>query len=97
MCNDTLVSDLRLSLGQDQIKDRPLDLARMAHDASHYLLQPSVVVVARDGFDVAEAVRIASRHRAPVTFRSGGTSLSGQAQTDGVLIDTCLLYTSRCV
>ncbi|HOA87848.1 MAG TPA: FAD-binding and (Fe-S)-binding domain-containing protein [Propioniciclava tarda] len=88
MCNDTLVSDLRLSLGQDQIKDRPLDLARMAHDASHYLLQPSVVVVARDGFDVAEAVRIASRHRAPVTFRSGGTSLSGQAQTDGVLIDT---------
>ena len=90
---ETLVStliaaDLRRALGTDQVADRPLDLARMAHDASHYLLEPGVVVVARDGADVAEAVRLAARHSMPVTFRSGGTSLSGQAQTDGVLIDT---------
>jgi len=84
----SLATELRTCLGHDQVADRPLDLARMAHDASHYLLQPSVVVVARTGSDVAEAVRIAARHQAPVTFRSGGTSLSGQAQTDGVLIDT---------
>ena len=84
----TLATDLRAALGTPQVKDRPLDLARMAHDASHYLLHPQVVVVARDGRDVAEAVRVAARHGAPVTFRSGGTSLSGQAQTDGVLIDT---------
>ena len=83
-----LTTDLRLRLGDDQVADRPLDLARMAHDASHYLLQPRVVVTARDGGDVAEAVRLAARHGVPVTFRSGGTSLSGQAQTDGVLIDT---------
>ncbi|MDO5696682.1 MAG: FAD-binding and (Fe-S)-binding domain-containing protein [Dermatophilus congolensis] len=83
-----IASDLRDLLGAEQVADRPLDLARMAHDASHYLLEPSVVVVARDGRDVTEAVRAAARHGLPVTFRSGGTSLSGQAQTDGVLIDT---------
>jgi len=84
----SLATELRTCLGHEQVADRPLDLARMAHDASHYLLHPSVVVVARNGSDVAEAVRVAARHQVPVTFRSGGTSLSGQAQTDGVLIDT---------
>ncbi len=84
----TLAQDLRARLGDGQVKDRPLDLARMAHDASHYLLHPQTVVVARDGRDVAAAVAAAARAGVPVTFRSGGTSLSGQAQSDGVLIDT---------
>lgn len=83
-----LAPDLRLRLGAAQVADRPIDTARMAHDASHYLLHPQVVVYARDGADVTAAVRVAAQHGAPVTFRSGGTSLSGQAQTDGVLIDT---------
>ena len=84
----TLADELRSTLGAKQVKDRPLDLARLAHDASHYLLEPSLAVVARDGGDVADAVRLAARHGVPVTFRSGGTSLCGQAQTDGLLIDT---------
>lgn len=47
-----IASDLRDTLGAEQVADRPLDLARMAHDASHYLLEPDVVVIARDGRDV---------------------------------------------
>ena len=82
-----IAAALRSQLGSEQVADRPLDLARMAHDASHYLLEPSVVVIARNGDDVTRAVRLASRHGLPVAFRSGGTSLSGQALTDGVLID----------
>ena len=54
-----LTTDLRLRLGDDQVADRPLDLARMAHDASHYLLQPRVVVTARDGGDDRPVIRIA--------------------------------------
>lgn len=80
--------DLRTILGEAQVKTRPLDLARMSHDASHFLLRPQAVVLARHGDDVADALRVAARHGVPVTFRSGGTSLSGQAGTDGVLIDT---------
>ena len=80
--------ELRTILGEGQVKTRPLDLARMSHDASHFLLRPQAVVVARHGDDVGRALAVASRHGVPVTFRSGGTSLSGQAGTDGLLIDT---------
>lgn len=68
--------------------DRPLDLRARAHDASHYLLVPSAVTVPRDTEQVAEVMRACDRLGIPMTFRSGGTSLSGQAVTDQVLVDT---------
>ncbi|NED97263.1 FAD-binding oxidoreductase [Phytoactinopolyspora alkaliphila] len=60
----------------------------MAHDASHYLLHPRGVFVAQDAGQVASALRTARTHGVPVTFRSAGTSLSGQASTAGLLVDT---------
>lgn len=59
-----------------------------AHDASHYLLRPEAVARAHDLDGVVAAMREASRRGLPVTFRSGGTSLSGQASGAGMLIDT---------
>ncbi|MFE5340573.1 FAD-binding and (Fe-S)-binding domain-containing protein [Isoptericola sp. NPDC056578] len=59
-----------------------------AHDASHYLLRPEVVVRAHDVDGVVAAMREASRRGLAVTFRSGGTSLSGQASGAGMLVDT---------
>ncbi len=38
--------------------------------------------------DVAEVMRACSRLGVPLTFRGGGTSLSGQALSDSVLVDT---------
>jgi len=67
---------------------RATDRLAAAHDASHYLLTPRAVVTARTVTDVAAVFRTAKASRVPVTFRSGGTSLSGQAGSDGVLIDT---------
>ena len=67
---------------------RATDRLAAAHDGSHYLLTPQAVVTARDAAEVAATMRAARRAGVPVTFRSGGTSLSGQAGTDGVLIDT---------
>ena len=60
----------------------------MAHDASHYLLTPQAVVSPADTTEVAALLRLSSQHGIPFTFRSGGTSLSGQAVSDGVLVDT---------
>lgn len=60
----------------------------MAHDASHFRLAPTVVVRAHDTAQVAATIAAAAAQRTPVCFRSGGTSLSGQSLTDGVLIDT---------
>ncbi|MCZ2261853.1 FAD-binding and (Fe-S)-binding domain-containing protein [Isoptericola sp. QY 916] len=64
-----------------------------AHDASHYLLRPEVVVRAHDVDGVVAAMREASRRGLPVTFRSGGTSLSGQASGAGMLVDTRTRFT----
>ncbi|AYY12025.1 FAD-binding oxidoreductase [Actinobacteria bacterium YIM 96077] len=86
--NDAAVSDLRTLAGGDAVRTSATDTAAMAHDASHYLLHPQAVYTARDAAEVADALRIARRHRLPVTFRSAGTSLSGQASTAGLLVDT---------
>nr|WP_269457954.1 FAD-binding and (Fe-S)-binding domain-containing protein [Nocardioides scoriae] len=62
-------------------------LAR-AHDASHYLLHPQAVATPGDVDGVAEVMRACTRLGVPLTFRGGGTSLSGQALSDSVLVDT---------
>ena len=59
----------------------------MAHDASHYLLLPEAVAVPDSEAGVAALLRDATSTRRPVTFRAGGTSLSGQSQSSGVLAD----------
>ncbi|WP_394215043.1 FAD-binding and (Fe-S)-binding domain-containing protein [Brachybacterium vulturis] len=59
----------------------------LAHDASHYLLLPEAVTAPADEAEVVALLRQATLDRRPLTFRSGGTSLSGQAQSDSVLAD----------
>ncbi len=58
-----------------------------ATDASHYQLEPAVVVVPRDEADVVAALKVASEHKLPVTPRGGGTSLSGQTVGRGMILD----------
>jgi D-lactate dehydrogenase len=67
---------------------RASDRLGFAHDASHYLLVPRAVVTPRDAGQVAGLLRVSAARGVPLTFRSGGTSLSGQATADGVLVDT---------
>lgn len=83
---DALVS--RLELAGLETAARVSDRLAAAHDASHYLLVPRAVVRARRVEDVVRAFGTARDSGVSVTFRSGGTSLSGQAGTDGLLIDT---------
>ncbi|MEU6431555.1 FAD-binding and (Fe-S)-binding domain-containing protein [Microbispora sp. NPDC046973] len=63
---------------------RVSDRLGMAHDASHYLLTPQAVLVPENAGQVAALMRTGL----PLTFRSGGTSLSGQGVTDHLLVDT---------
>jgi D-lactate dehydrogenase len=80
--------DLASLLGDDAVTQRPLDRFAYAHDASHYLLVPQTVVTPRSAEQVAQVLRACDRAGVPLTFRSGGTSLSGQGLTDSVLVDT---------
>ena len=65
-----------------------IDRLAIAHDASHYLLVPAGIVRPDSAEAVADIFRAASAFNLPLTFRSGGTSLSGQASGDGVMVDT---------
>jgi hypothetical protein len=67
-----------------QVKTRPLDLHANAHDASHLLLIPQAVVVARNADEVGQLLRASAAQGMPLTFRSGGTSLIHQTLTDRV-------------
>ncbi|MEX1077963.1 MAG: FAD-binding and (Fe-S)-binding domain-containing protein [Homoserinimonas sp.] len=57
-------------------------------DASHFLFTPSAVVTPNTVDQVAAVLAFATASARHVTLRSGGTSLSGQASSDGILLDT---------
>ena len=56
-----------------------------ANDASVYRLVPRAVVLPRDVDEVRGLLALSRRQRIPLVFRAAGTSLSGQAVTDGIL------------
>src|SRR5882757_10446130 len=74
-------------LGEDRVLTRVIDLVRYASDASPYRLLPKAVVMARDAEDVSKVLAYCRASKVPLTFRAGGTSLNGQSQTDGILVD----------
>ncbi len=74
-------------LGADRVLARASDIVAYASDASPYRLFPKAVVMARDADDVGKVLAYARRTGTPVTFRAGGTSLNGQGQSDGILVD----------
>src|SRR3954471_2897673 len=86
MPSDALVGRLRRELPREIVLDDLAARLQWAGDASVYRLIPRLVLLARSAADVVVALRIAAEHDVAVCFRAGGTSLSGQAVTDGVLI-----------
>jgi len=55
-------------------------------DASFYRLNPKLVIKVNSEAEMQRILPIATKHEVPVTFRAAGTSLSGQAITDSVLL-----------
>jgi len=82
-----LRGELEALLGADRVLTRPGDLIRYASDASPYRRFPRAVVMAKEPGDVAKVLAFGRARGIPVTFRAAGTSLNGQGQTDGILVD----------
>ena len=78
---------LRRIVDPDRIYSRPIDLIAYASDASFYRLIPRAVVQARTIEEIQALFRFSHEHQVPLTFRAAGTSLSGQAITDGILVE----------
>ena len=74
--------------GPGQVRSRATDRLALGHDASHFVLTPSVGGHAADAAEVGRLFAVSAAQGVPLTFRSGGTSLCGQAVTDGILVDT---------
>lgn len=66
--------------------DDPLSTLAFGTDASFYRLIPKLVVRVESEDEVVALLQLAQRDQVPVTFRAAGTSLSGQAISDSVLI-----------
>lgn len=81
-----LLNALHAVLPSAQVISDPLRRLAYGTDASFYRLTPEVVVMAQHEADVAKVLAIAAAHQRPVTFRAAGTSLSGQAISEGILL-----------
>ena len=64
------------------------ELRRLAWgtDAGFYRLIPQIVIRSSSEEEISDLLRLADRYGLPVTFRAAGTSLSGQAISDSILI-----------
>jgi len=78
---------LRTALGSDRVSTRMIDRLAFAHDASFYRLVPQAVVRPSTHEHIEHILRWCNETGTSCTFRTGGTSISGQAVTDGIIID----------
>lgn len=64
------------------------ELRRLAWgtDAGFYRLIPQVIIRSDGEEEISTLLKLATKYEVPVTFRAGGTSLSGQSISDSVLI-----------
>src|SRR5665213_614450 len=87
MANFNIEGKLQQILAADRIKTRYVDLVTYAPDAGFYYLVPRAVVRPVSEAEIMALFGFSGRHRIPLVFRCGGTSLSGQSITDGILVD----------
>ena len=80
-----VAKELRLYLNPASVITDPLRLLAYGTDASFYRLIPEVIAVIQTESDMQRVLSVGSQYSLPVTIRAAGTSLSGQAITNGVL------------
>ena len=83
---DALHRDVATFVAPERLITDPLRLLTWGTDASFYRLVPAIAVVVESEAEVRRLLAACTRHRTPVTFRAAGTSLSGQAISDSVLV-----------
>jgi D-lactate dehydrogenase len=78
--------NLSATIDTKRILDNPLQTLAYGTDASFYRLIPKIVILAHSESEVIEIIKQAKKLDIALTFRAAGTSLSGQAITDSVLV-----------
>ncbi|MCU0335836.1 MAG: FAD-binding oxidoreductase [Chitinophagaceae bacterium] len=83
----SLAEELLQLLPAECVKTKLADRVSYASDAGFYQLVPQAVVLPRHEADIIALLALSHRLQLPLVFRAGGTSLSGQSITDGILVD----------
>lgn len=81
-----LKEELSKTIDPKRIITNPLQLLAYGTDASFYRLIPRIVVLVHSEEEAVELIRLTGKMNIPVTYRAAGTSLSGQAISDSVLM-----------
>ncbi len=81
-----LYNELRQFMPDERLIHDELRTLAYGTDASFYRLIPQLVVRVDNEDEVSRVLKLTQARKLPVTFRAAGTSLSGQAVTDSVLI-----------
>ena len=74
-------------LPAERIKTKLIDVITYASDAGFYQLIPKAVVLPVNEEEVKQLFTFSHEQKIPLVFRAGGSSLSGQCITDGILVD----------
>ena len=82
----SLYQQLIQTIDPKRIFHDPLHTLAFGTDASFYRLIPKIVIKAKDETEVSLILKECSKRSISVTFRAAGTSLSGQAISDSVLV-----------
>ena len=82
-----MIELLKKIIPENRIKARYIDLVSFAADAGFYHLLPKAVVQPVTEEEIILLFKFSQQHTIPLVFRTGGTSLSGQSVTDGILVD----------
>lgn len=80
------IRDISRVVPRERIYTDDLRCLAWGTDAGFYRLLPKVVVRVADEAEVTAVLAHASAQKLPVTFRAAGTSLSGQAISDSILV-----------
>lgn len=84
---NTLQAQLCSILPAARVHTRLIDRIAYANDASYFRLVPQAVVQPDSIGEIQALFKFSQRQRIPMTFRAAGTNLTGQAITDGILVD----------
>ncbi|MCF6302459.1 MAG: FAD-binding oxidoreductase [Devosiaceae bacterium] len=76
---------LQASIPPQQIKTDPVYTYAYSGDASYFRLVPALVVIVNNEQEVCAVMKAAQNEGLSITFRAAGTSLCGQAVTNGIL------------
>ncbi|ULQ52107.1 FAD-binding and (Fe-S)-binding domain-containing protein [Flavihumibacter fluvii] len=74
-------------LPQERILSRLIDRMAFASDAGFYHLVPRAIVRPVNEKEIIALFGYSQSNNIPLVFRTGGTSLSGQSITNGILVD----------